>query len=74
MKRSVYLPDDLAHDVQAYLLRHPGVTLSTLVQEALAERVRPADTRDILALAGLVPRASTAARRRAEDRHIARSR
>jgi len=50
------------------------VTLSTLVQEALAARVRPANPREILRLAGLVAKASTTARRRAEDRHIRRAR
>jgi hypothetical protein len=74
MKRTIYLPDDLARHVEAYLARHRGITLSTLVQEALEERVGPADPREILRLAGLVPKASTSARRRAEDRHISRAR
>jgi hypothetical protein len=74
MKRTIYLPDDLARRVDAYLARHRGITLSTLVQEALEERVRPADPREILGLAGLVPKASTSARQRAEDRLVARAR
>lgn len=74
MKRTVYIPADLARHVEVYLARHPGVTLSTLVQEALEERVRPANAREILRLAGLVAKASTTARRRAEDRHIRRAR
>ncbi len=74
MKRTVYLPDDLGRHVEAYLARHRGVTLSTLVQQALEERVRPGNTRGILRLAGLVPKASTTARRRAEDRHSSRAR
>jgi len=74
MKRTVYIPADLARHVEAYLARRPGVTLSTLVQEALAARVRPANPREILRLAGLVAKASTTARRRAEDRHIRRAR
>jgi hypothetical protein len=49
MKRTVYLPDALARHVEAYLTRHRGVTLSTLVQETLEERVRPAKTREIIA-------------------------
>jgi len=72
MKRTVYIPADLAR--HAYLTRRPGVTLSTLVQEALTERVRPANPREILCLAGLVTKASTTARRRAEDRQIWRVR
>lgn len=69
-KRIVYLPDDLTRQVEAYLARHRGVTLSRLAQEALEERGRPAKTNDILRLAGLVPKASTAAPRRAEDRYV----
>jgi inactivated superfamily I helicase len=64
MKRTVYIPTDLARRVEAYLARHPGVTLSAFVQEALEERVRPANPREILRLAGLVTRASTTARDR----------
>ena len=74
MKRTVYLPDDLARHVESYLSRHRGMTLSTLVQETLEERVRPAKAHGILRLAGLVPKASTSTHRRAEDRHISRAR
>lgn len=60
MKRTVYIPPaDLARHVGAYLARHPGVTLSTLMREALAKRVRPAYPRKILRLAGIVAKAST---------------
>ncbi len=67
MKRTVYLPDDLGSQVDEYLKLHPGLTLSTLVQQVLAERIAPPDPRAILELAGIVPRASTSAREWAED-------
>ncbi|MBI3971937.1 MAG: hypothetical protein HY332_11660 [Chloroflexi bacterium] len=72
MKRTIYLPDDLAERVEAYLREHPSLTFSTLVQEALAKEVMPPDPSAILDLAGLVPNASTIARERAEDRHVQR--
>lgn len=74
MKRTVYIPADLARHVEAYLARRPDLTLSTLVQEALAARVCPANPRQILRLAGLVNKACTTSRRRAEDHHIRRAR
>ncbi|MBI3998510.1 MAG: CopG family transcriptional regulator [Armatimonadetes bacterium] len=74
MKKTVYLPDDLAERVQAYLKQHPGLTLSELVQQSLKQRLSPADPRAILRLAGLVPRATTQAGDRAEDRHVGRAR
>jgi hypothetical protein len=67
MRRTIYLPDDLARRVEDYLREHPGLSLSTLVREALDSRLMPPDPRAILDLAGLVPDASTAARERAED-------
>jgi hypothetical protein len=71
MKRTVHLPQDLAERVDAYLCEHPELTFSTLVQDALARRVTPADPRALLDLIGLVPEASTAAaRQRAEDRVV----
>lgn len=70
MKRTIYLPDNLAERVEAYLREHPGVTLSGLVQEALAQCLVPPDPSAILNLAGLVLEASTAARQRAEDSFV----
>jgi hypothetical protein len=74
VKRTVYLPDDLAGRVEAYLREHRSLTFSTLVQEALEHRLTPPDPRAVLDLAGLVPEASTPARQRAEDRVVHRER
>lgn len=35
IKRTVYLPDDLAERLSEYLAEHPGKSLSSIVQEAL---------------------------------------
>jgi hypothetical protein len=70
MRRTIYLPDDFGERLDAYLREHPGVSLSTLVREALEDRLAPPDPRAILELAGLVPEASTAAVLHAEDRFV----
>ncbi len=74
MRRTIYLPEDLAQRVEAYLREHPGVTLSALVREALEQKLSPRDPRAILELAGLVTQASTSARERAEDQFVRRER
>jgi metal-responsive CopG/Arc/MetJ family transcriptional regulator len=74
VKRTVYLPDDLATQVDAYLREHPGQSFSAVVQAALSDRLGPRDTRALLDLAGVVPRAAIHARNRAEDRPVRRER
>jgi hypothetical protein len=74
MRRTIYLPDEFGKRVEAYLREHPDVSLSTLVREALEERLTPPDPRAILELAGLVSQASTAAGLHAEDRFVRRER
>lgn len=74
MRRTIYLPDDLGDRVEAYLSEHPGRTFSSVVQEALEERLVPPDPRRILQLAGLIEHSSTTAREYAEDRHVRRER
>ena len=74
MRRTIYLPDDLARRVEDYLSERPGVSLSALVREALESRLRPPDPAALLELAGLVPEASTGAGERAEDRFVRRER
>jgi hypothetical protein len=74
MRRTIYLPEQLAERVDTYLREHPGLSLSTLVREALEHRLTPPDPGAILDLAGLVPDASTVARRQAEGRFVRRER
>jgi hypothetical protein len=54
MRKTIYLPDDLAARVDDYLQRHQGETFSSLVQQALQERLGPKDPSSILDLIGFV--------------------
>jgi hypothetical protein len=54
MRRTIYLPDDLAAQVDEYLAIHRDETLSSLIQEVLKEKVAPKDIGSILDLIGFV--------------------
>ena len=54
MRKTIYLPDDLAALVDEYLENHRGETFSSLVQQSLQDRIGPRDRPSILRLAGLV--------------------
>jgi hypothetical protein len=54
MRKTIYLPDDLAARVEEYLRAHRNETFSSLVQQALKEKVVPKDPRSILDLIGFV--------------------
>ncbi len=73
MRTTIYLPDDLAQLVKAYLQEHPETSLSALVQEALEARLRrnPAALWSWLELSR---RASVNAGEGAEDRLYPRER
>ena len=62
MRRIVYLPEDLAAQIDEYLADHPGSSFSSLVRELLEARTRRRNTADILKLAGIVKHASMGAR------------
>ena len=68
MRRTIYLPDDLAARAEEYLRDHPGVSFSNLVCEALRARVAPPDLSAILDLPALMPEADRPARVQPEDR------
>ena len=53
-KRTVYLPDELARQIDDYLELHQSKNFSALVQETLRARVAPRDLSGILELAGFV--------------------
>ncbi len=75
MKRTIYLPENLDRRLRAYVRAHPGVTLSSAIQEAVDAFIGRKDPRRILRLAGVVTQASgPAARDRAEDSTIGRER
>ena len=54
MRKTIYLPDELAAQVEEYLKQHQGMTLSSLVQEVLEREVAPPDLGGLLDLAGFV--------------------
>lgn len=73
MRTTIYLPDDLAQLVKAYLKEHPETSLSALVQEALRARLRR-NPAALLELAGFIEKASVNAGEGAEDRLYPRER
>jgi len=54
MRKTIYLPDELAALVDDYLKQHDGLTFSSLVQEALERKIAPPDLSGLLDLAGFV--------------------
>ena len=54
MRKTIYLPDDLAAQVDEYLDIHRNETFSSLVQRVLRREVAPKDMRSILDLVGFV--------------------
>ena len=67
MKRTVYIPDDLAERLNEYLREHPDETLSSTVQSALEVKLAHKDVSKLLALAGIVQEAPCNAADHAED-------
>ncbi len=67
MKRTVYIPDDLAEKLHQYLDDHPDQTLSSIVQEALEVKFAARDISKLLALSGIVQEAPRNAAENAED-------
>ena len=61
MRVTIYLPDHLAQEVEAYRKARPGLSLSALVRELLERELvkRPEALREV---AGLVERAELSAR------------
>ena len=56
MRKTIYLPDDLAARVEEYLKQHKDMTFSSLVQEVLEAKVAPRDRSAMLKLIGLIPK------------------
>ena len=54
MRKTIYLPDDLAAQVDDYLAIHRSETFSSLVQRAIKREVAPKDPSAMLKLIGLV--------------------
>ncbi|MDJ0661947.1 MAG: hypothetical protein QNJ42_21040 [Crocosphaera sp.] len=67
MKRTIYLPDELAQRLSNYLKEHPQETLSSLVQNSLETKLESKDISKLLELAGIVQDAPRNASENAED-------
>ncbi|MEH1933980.1 MAG: hypothetical protein V7L14_09665 [Nostoc sp.] len=59
MKRTLYIPDELWTQLDQYLKDHPEQNPSSVVQAALAEKLRPKNGSRLLSLAGIVENAPT---------------
>ena len=57
MKRTVYIPDALWEQLETYLQERPEQNASSVVQAALADKLRPRNGAGLLELAGLVKHA-----------------
>lgn len=67
MKRTIYIPDEMAERLNQYLHEHPTKTLSSVIQEALEVKLASKDISKLLALAGIVQEAPRNAAEHAED-------
>ena len=67
MRRTIYLPTELAAQVDEYLRLYPGMTFSALVRETLLQRVAPRDISGLLGLIGIVKDAKIVDPERPED-------
>lgn len=54
MKRTLYIPDDLWIQLTQYIKEHPAENVSSVVQGALKEKLRPRNGSRLLELAGMV--------------------
>ena len=70
MRKTIYLSDELAAQVEAYLQHHRGKTFSSLVQEVLEREVAPPDLTGLLNLAGFVTVPSRDDGRQREDQVV----
>jgi hypothetical protein len=57
MKRTLYIPDELWTQLESYLQAHPDQNPSSIVQSALADKLRPRNGARLLELAGIVENA-----------------
>lgn len=57
MKKTLYIPDDLWQQLNQYLQENPTENVSSVVQTALKEKLRPRNGAGLLKLAGIVSHA-----------------
>jgi hypothetical protein len=68
MKKTLYIPDELWEELNAYLQEHPQENVSSVVQGALKEKLRPRNGSRLLELAGMVNDAPSDASVNSENR------
>jgi hypothetical protein len=59
MKKTLYIPDELWEQLSQYLKENPAENVSSVVQGALKEKLRPRNGAGLLKLAGIVKDAPT---------------
>ena len=57
MKRTLYIPNELWRQLEGYLQAHPEENPSSVVQAALADKLRPKNGSRLLELTGIVENA-----------------
>jgi len=57
MKKTLYIPDDLWEQLNQYLQENPSENVSSVVQGALKEKLRPRNGLGLSKLAGIVSNA-----------------
>ncbi|MBL1208848.1 hypothetical protein [Geminocystis sp. GBBB08] len=57
MRKTLYIPDELWEQLSSYLQKHPEENVSSVVQEALKDKLRPRNGARLLELAGIVKNA-----------------
>ncbi|MBW4620212.1 MAG: hypothetical protein KME17_12770 [Cyanosarcina radialis HA8281-LM2] len=67
MKRTLYIPDGLWKQLETYLEAHPDQNPSSIVQSALADKLRPRNGAGLIELAGIVENAPPDASVNEED-------
>lgn len=68
MKRTLYIPDELWENLRDYLKKHPQENVSSVVQVALKEKLRPRNGARLWELAGIVENAPPDASTNPENR------
>jgi len=57
MKKTLYIPDDLWKQLSQYLKENPTENVSSVVQSALKDKLRPCNGAGLIQLAGIVKNA-----------------
>ncbi|MBV9387824.1 MAG: hypothetical protein JOZ78_15485 [Chroococcidiopsidaceae cyanobacterium CP_BM_ER_R8_30] len=67
MKRTVYIPDELDHEIEKYLADHQEESLSSIIQEAIQKKIAKRNVEAFLSMAGIVKDAPFDSSQKPED-------